>query len=415
MLLPLVVLAAIALFSLQSVTNAIDDVAQEATEEMATVLHLQILMQRAMIVAHDCLAHGHDDPGTRERFMRAGQRVDKAFEGIGAGAFALAEEQALIRFAQEEWGRGRQLGEGILARSSSLGGWSRGGEIDRLQTHVNRALEMLDRMHNLAEREMSDQSAYASALRRRVFLGIATVFVVGLGAAIAVGTALARSIMTPLRALESGVDRFGAGDLSYRMSLTGQDEFGQLGRTFNAMADKLEQSQATLREQSTHDDLTGLFNYREFNRQLTEEVERSRRYTRPFSLLMLDIDHFKVVNDTYGHMAGDEALQALATLIRREIRPVDLVARYGGEEFVMLLPETTGPGALELGERLRAFIAGHAVPLSTGHTIFLTVSIGLATYPDDADSLPRLVNLADQALYAAKSAGRNRVNRWGMA
>jgi diguanylate cyclase (GGDEF)-like protein len=248
-----------------------------------------------------------------------------------------------------------------------------------------------------------------------VFLGIATVFVVGLGAAIAVGTALARSIMTPLRALKSGVDRFGAGDLSYRMSLTGLDEFGQLGRTFNAMADKLEQSLATLREQSTHDDLTGLFNYREFNRQLTEEVERSRRYTRPFSLLMLDIDHFKVVNDTYGHMAGDEALQALATLIRREIRPVDLVARYGGEEFVMLLPETTGPGALELGERLRAFIAGHAVPLSTGHTIFLTVSIGLATYPDDADSLPRLVNLADQALYAAKSAGRNRVNRWGMA
>ena len=81
----------------------------------------------------------------------------------------------------------------------------------------------------------------------------------------------------------------------------------------------------------------------------------------------------------------------------------------------MLLPETTGPGALELGERLRALIAGHAVPLSTGHTIFLTVSIGLATYPDDADSLPQFVNLADQALYAAKSAGRNRVSRWGKA
>jgi two-component system cell cycle response regulator len=264
----------------------------------------------------------------------------------------------------------------------------------------------------LAQAEMNAQFEHAVSVRQEALVGIASVFVVGLGIAIVVATALARSIMTPLRALESGANHFGAGDFSYRVSLTGQNELGQLGKTFNAMADKLAQSQATLRELSTHDDLTGLFNFREFHRQLTEEAERSRRYGRPFSLLMLDIDHFKAINDTYGHLAGDEALRALATLIRREVRPMDLVARYGGEEFVMVLPETTGPGAFALGERLRSLIADHAIALPTGQTIRLTVSMGLATFPEDEDSLPQLISAADQALYAAKSAGRNGIRQW---
>jgi len=192
----------------------------------------------------------------------------------------------------------------------------------------------------------------------------------------------------------------------------GQDELAQLGRTFNAMADKLARSQAMLRELSTHDSLTGLANYREFHRHLAEEAERSQRYGRSFSLLMLDIDHFKTINDTFGHLAGDKALRALAALIRGEVRPTDLVARYGGEEFALVLPETAGPGALTLAERLRVRVAGHAVALTADQTISLTVSIGLASYPEDKDSVQTLVSAADQALYIAKSAGRNRVCRW---
>jgi diguanylate cyclase (GGDEF)-like protein len=218
--------------------------------------------------------------------------------------------------------------------------------------------------------------------------------------------------MTPLRALEIGANHFGAGDFSHRVALTGHDELGRLGSTLNAMADKLAESQAALRELSTHDHLTGLFNFREFHRRLTEEAERSRRYGHSFSLLMLDIDHFKTVNDTYGHLAGDEALRALATLIRRAARPMDVAARYGGEEFILVLPETTGPGALALGERLRTLVAEHAVSLPADQTIRLTVSIGVATFPDDTDSLPQLISAADQALYAAKSAGRNGVRSW---
>ncbi len=110
---------------------------------------------------------------------------------------------------------------------------------------------------------------------------------------------------------------------------------------------------AKIQEQARTDALTGLNNRGEFQRQLKEEEERSRRYDRSFSLLMLDIDHFKTINDSYGHQAGDKVLRALAARLREQIRPVDHAARYGGEEFVVILPETTHEGALALAERLR--------------------------------------------------------------
>ena len=413
MLLPLVVLAAITFVSLRGVTEAIDDVVQEATQEMATVLRLQILIQRAMIVAHDGAALGLEAPGTREQISQANQRVHQAFDEIGAGPFALAEERALVASAQEEWRIGHQLSQALLADPGQPDGRALVRELERAHTHHERALARLEEVRSLSQAEMQAQLAHAVALRRDVLFGIASVFVVGLGVASVVGTRLTRSILTPLRALETAVDRFGTGDLSFRVPLTGQDELAQLGGTLNSMADKLAQSQATLRELSTHDPLTGLINYREFHRQLTEEEERFRRYGRPFSLLMLDVDHFKGINDTYGHLAGDEALRALAALIQGEVRPTDLAARYGGEEFVMVLPETTGPAALVLAERLRNRVASQAIPLSAAQTISLTVSIGLASCPEDADSLQKLISAADQALYVAKASGRNRVRRSG--
>jgi diguanylate cyclase (GGDEF)-like protein len=412
MLLPLVVLAAMALFSFQSVTNAIDDVVQEAKEEFSTVLRLELLIQQAMIVAHDAIAQGLADPVARERLIEANRGVEKVFEDIGAGPFALPEERRLIQSAQEEWRQGRQLSEALFVNPRAADDQTLLRELERAHAHHNRALERLDQVHALAQQEMNAQLAYAISVRRRILMGVASVFAVGLGIAIMVGRALARSVMTPLHALETGAERFGAGDLSYRVQPIGQDELAQLGRTFNSMADKLARSQAMLRELSTRDSLTGLINYREFHRQLTEEVERSRRYGRPFSLLMLDIDHFKTINDTYGHLAGDKALRALAALIRGEVRPTDLVARYGGEEFVLVLSETAGPGALTLAERLRVRVAGHAIALTADQTISLTVSIGLASYPEDKDSVQKLVSAADQALYVAKSGGRNRVCRW---
>lgn len=167
-----------------------------------------------------------------------------------------------------------------------------------------------------------------------------------------------------------------------------------------------------VQKQARTDALTGLNNRGEFQRQLKEEEERARRYHRSLSLLMLDVDHFKHVNDTHGHQAGDEVLRALAACLREQIRPVDHAARYGGEEFVVILPETSNEGALDLAERLRMAVAGTVVPVAEGRTIAVTISIGVATFPADAGSEAALIAAADAALYAAKQGGKNRVVRY---
>lgn len=165
---------------------------------------------------------------------------------------------------------------------------------------------------------------------------------------------------------------------------------------------------AELQLQSITDSLTGLFNRRHVFALAEREFQRARRFGRPLSAIMLDVDHFKQVNDTYGHAAGDQVLAEVARRLRASIRAIDLIGRYGGEEFVLVLPETELAGAGLLGERLRLAIA--AAPVSTvGGALAVTASLGVATTRPDVSDVAALINQADQALYSAKQAGRNRV------
>ncbi|MFC3504223.1 diguanylate cyclase [Micromonospora krabiensis] len=162
---------------------------------------------------------------------------------------------------------------------------------------------------------------------------------------------------------------------------------------------------------SLTDPLTGLWNYRYLRESIRREVERASRFRRMLSVLALDLDRFKDVNDTYGHAAGDTVLAEFARRVRGEIREVDLAFRQGGEEFVLLLPETDARGAAIVAERLGAAIRDTSVPVEThsGATVpvRVTVSIGIAVYPDHASTGQQVLEAADDALYAAKAAGRD--------
>ncbi len=151
------------------------------------------------------------------------------------------------------------------------------------------------------------------------------------------------------------------------------------------------------------DELTGLYNRRYFNDAVSREVERFKRFGQRFSLIMLDVDHFKRFNDSYGHLAGDLALKCVATVLRETARTFDHVVRYGGEEFALILPHTDGDQALAAAERLRCAVAGKPVPVEgNAGGVPLTVSLGAATFPEDAINGRDLVNRADEALYEAK-------------
>ncbi len=159
---------------------------------------------------------------------------------------------------------------------------------------------------------------------------------------------------------------------------------------------------------ATVDPLTGCHNRRSLMDKLTHELDRSKRYGLALSVLMIDLDRFKNINDTYGHLVGDRVLQQLGDILRRQVRSVDLVARYGGEEFVVVLPETDKTGAAVFAERIRIAVEGHDFA-DGDERLGATVSIGVAGSPDVAETAQLLMGGADQALYRAKHAGRNRV------
>ena len=163
-------------------------------------------------------------------------------------------------------------------------------------------------------------------------------------------------------------------------------------------------------EQTRHmafvDGLTGVYNRRYFEQRILEELERASRYAGGLAVLMLDIDHFKRINDEFGHLLGDEVLRQISTILTQQLRRVDVVCRYGGEEFSILVPQTTGEHALGAAEKLRKVIEDWSFP---GVPRPVTVSIGVADFPENGATRDELVKAADAALYAAKQAGRNRV------
>ena len=176
--------------------------------------------------------------------------------------------------------------------------------------------------------------------------------------------------------------------------------------------DRLSEAHIILKEMNTVDAVTGIHNRQHFNENFEQEWRRAKRLGYEVSMLMLDIDHFKRVNDTYGHLAGDECLAAIAEEVDRMFnRPSDVVARYGGEEFVVVLPYISGDNALRLAEQLRNIIA-ESTYSADGHELQVTVSIGVATAtPDDEVRSRDLIGWADTVLYEAKSAGRNQVRQ----
>ena len=248
----------------------------------------------------------------------------------------------------------------------------------------------------------------AEALREAGVLRFRTVLLMsGLLLGVGLLAFIVGSLITgPLERLSEGAARVAAGDLSVELPPGGSGEVGYLTRAFNTLVSRLreKESQGELEKLSLTDSLTGLYNRRHLMGTLASEVQRSRRLRRAFSVLLADVDRFKQYNDAHGHLAGDGALVKIAEVFRKTTRQVDCVARYGGEEFVVMLLEANLATATIVAERIRARVADQ--DLGEGN---LTLSIGVAEYPDGGDTPEELIATADAAMYKAKSSGRNQV------
>lgn len=395
------------------VIGAFENVVQKTGADMHAVMSLQALVLKAAMPPNGYLIHG--DPAERQNFARLSREADRAFEAVLGNYSGMPEQQDTVRSALEEWQKASRIAGALLALPRPVGDAAAARDMKRMYAHIENTHELLNRIHGLAQRRSTEQLVQASAVMQQVMFLIAAIFSVALAMAAASGFGLARAILVPLRALEEGASRLGAGDFSHRVSVDGQDELRQLAGTFNAMAERLQKSQAALEELSTRDGLTGLYNQRTFYVLLADEFAREQRYKRPVSLLLLDIDHFKRVNDTYGHLAGDAVLKGLSELLGHQARAIDRVCRYGGEEITVILPETGLEAATDVAERLRAAVEAQPFDVNAEAALRITVSVGVASWPAQADSAQTLVAAADAAMYAAKQGGRNRVVRYEAA
>jgi diguanylate cyclase (GGDEF)-like protein len=231
---------------------------------------------------------------------------------------------------------------------------------------------------------------------------------------------LGLTIVRPLRRLTQGADQVAAGNLDVDLPVNTHSEVGYLTQVFNYMVGRLRRSReeldnvnaelqeknSKLHQLSITDELTGLFNRKHLLETLNTEITRSKRNEHTFALLVIDIDHFKLINDTFGHQKGDEVLRLLSDIFQDTVRSCDYVARYGGEEFIVMLPEVGAAGAREVAERIRERVARESINRKGDR---ITISIGMAMFAEHGNTTELLFQQADQALYAAKAAGRNRV------
>lgn len=268
--------------------------------------------------------------------------------------------------------------------------------------------------------EMKHENAYAelSMLRR-----ITTALVGGLMLSIGLLAYLfGHALVRPVRRLSQEAARVAGGNLDVDIPVSGLSEVSYLTQVFNHMVSSLRHGREKLSDAnkalletnkelhhlSITDGLTGLLNRNHISELLDREISRSRRYGHPISVLMLDIDYFKKVNDTFGHQTGDIVMRRLADLFCKAVRENDMVGRYGGEEFLILLPGTDAQSGVQTAQRIRKMVQ-HLEIGTSGENVSVTVSIGISSYPQYGQDADAVICAADAALYQAKSNGRNQV------
>ncbi|HAH31852.1 MAG TPA: hypothetical protein DCL44_06010 [Elusimicrobia bacterium] len=315
----------------------------------------------------------------------------------GPNASIPSEKESILKMI--EWARSVPRQQTRLVLLSSGG-----------RARLAKLYSLCDRICDLSKQDIQNlqvQSTETSRSSRSIILWSGAIIT---AASLLLTIMLALSVLTPLHRLLGGIKKVIDGDLSFEIPPTGNDEVGKLTQSFNHMTRQLKEKEDRLVKETITDALTGAYNFRYFQEVLKAETERARRYKRPLSVLMLDIDHFKNYNDTHGHEMGNVLLKHLTQTIRENIRPSDVLARYGGEEFVVLLPDSDDVQGKLVAERLRETIFSADFPgQETQPEGTITVSMGGTSSSVLLSSARDLVLKADKSLYKAKQDGRNRV------
>ncbi|MFQ5473475.1 MAG: diguanylate cyclase [Dehalococcoidia bacterium] len=396
------------------------DAARELDRRSSTATLLQeaeakagisaLLLQRYVIAGDETLIP--------EIQSHAAAAVDNLTQAVAAGAPPAVDEAAVS-------------GTGLVQGTGTIIALRQAGDIEAASAAMEEIVpifrEFRLNLEDATAQELAliaDLRVNADEARSLAYLLLIVFGGIGLAIALIVSLFIARSIIKPLTSLEETATAASQGDLSARAPATGPRELAHLGGVLNHMMSAVEshtlelskayaeiktrnQQLTDARAQALTDPLTGLGNHRSFHRRIRDEVSNVENTDRPISLIMFDIDGFKHVNDTLGHLAGDELLRDVTSRLESAIQLSDAY-RYGGDEFAVLLVDRDRREAVVIAEQLRASVASLTPP----HSERLTISLGVCSFPEMAASAEEMVYRADMAMYWAKSTGKNRVGDW---
>jgi len=401
MLLPAAVLMYNAYIYITSNIQSLNQVIDTPLEELMSIKKIQTEILKIELPFHLYLNRG--ESADRDIFLRTSVNIDLLFENALRMQNTPEQDIELFKTARKEWQQAKTLGGSLLSLKNIPDSTELIAKVDQFGRHINRAASLLDEISDKAFDTIKNHRYSAQESEWKSITVLMLVFGLGMMLAVLAALWLGQSVVEPIKRLEKSVNQFGEGDTSARANLKPNNELGSLASAFNTLAERYEQIQSQLDYLSVHDNLTGLFDRAKFNEEVATEVQRAKRYERAFSLLFIDINHFKDVNKQYGRLVGDSVLCSVGNKICATVRPTDMVARYEGDKFAVILSETDVRGAQETAVRLEEAIQNDPFNIGDGTTLSIKVRIGVGTYPNDADTDADLLSFADQSLNSSKS------------
>ena len=405
MLLPVVAVVASGMASFRSSIAALEQFREETVEEATVIEGLRDRLTSADDQGEE-LVEELVESGTRSsggEFRTLSQRIDADFDDLAT--MDADTERRLVVQARQAWNRAVvDLGNATQPSDQSVDDL-----LDPFHNDIDEASSFLADLHSYQGTQVANEIRSLRAREQTQLLTAGAVLVAGLLLAGVLAWRLRRSITGPLHELEAAAATFGADDFAHRVVVSGDDELARLGRAFNSMAAKLQKSRGELEHHALHDGLTGLPNRVLFMERLEHALARAHRRQSPVSVLYVDLDDFKMVNDTLGHEAGDRLLIVCSERLRTCVRAEDTVARLGGDEFGILL-EDNAENAAAAAERItRSF--RDIWPVETAQ-VAVKASVGVATVNGEGE-VDLLLRQADAAMYAAKARGKGTWQTFG--
>jgi len=406
MFIALLLIAGASLFSLNKAIALSNSIVEKALTDIHITMSLRLALNRSAMPVNDYIIHA--DPEEKEMYFELREKVDQQFELFTSTLGDRTELRDGLDRALLDWNKAKKLADAIMEIPSPVGNPHAAAEMERFDGLIDHGTDVLSGLYDDIYQDTLKSHDRLHDIEDQSTALVALLSILGLLVAIVGSIQLARIFFPPLDRIMAGVRLFGRGRLEHRIGNEMPVELEELTDGINDMAGRLDDIYSELRKSSYRDALTGCHNRRKLDEDIMAAFSLAKRSDEKLAVLMLDLDYFKRINDTYGHAAGDAVLLSAAELIRSQLRKHERLYRYGGEEFVVVLPATNASEATILAERIRIHLAEKKMDVGGSKPVSVTVSIGIADNARADMSIKDLIDLADKALYTAKEAGRNR-------